>query len=215
MQQGDATFSGGLVANHFRNGELINTVGKDVQTAPFWWKFRNKTRRNYIFGTVANKTAKMFSKATGIPTMTAELRAKKICADGSVIDYGVLGRRVVTTAFVEFMVDQLQADTTEWGDFKFHDSGVGVVAENVADTDMGTTDGEARATGTQVEGATADIYRSVGTISYTTTKAITEHGLFSIVTGGTMMDRTVFTVINVVNGDSIQFTYELTVNDGG
>jgi len=49
----------------------------------------------------------------------------------------------------------------------------------------------------------------VGTISYTTTKAITEHGLFNAATAGTLLDRTVFTVINVVSGDSIQFTYEL------
>lgn len=135
-------------------------------------------------------------------------------ANGSKIDYGVVGFRSVTTAFVTFMVDQLQVDSTLWGDFKFHDSGVGITAENITDTIIETTDGEARATGTQTESA-ANAYRSVGTIAYTTTKAITEHGLFNDVTAGTLMDRTVFAAVNVVNGESIQFSYTLTVNAGG
>jgi len=133
---------------------------------------------------------------------------------GTRINYGVLGYRVVTTAFVNFVVDQLQVDSTEIGDFKYHDSGIGTTAEANGDTAIETSDGESRATGTQTESA-ANAYRSVGTISYTTTKAITEHGLFSQSTGGTLMDRTVFSAINVVNGDSIQFTYTITFSAGG
>lgn len=185
------------------------------KTAPLSYTIRNRIRPAFWGGLLANRAAKTLSALTGIPTMTSELRATLIKADGTVIDYGLIGCRVVTTAFVNFMVDQLQAETTEWGDFKFHDSGVGVTAEAVGDTDIETTDGEARATGTQAEGASANIYQSVGTISYTTTKAITEHGLFSKATGTTLLDRTVFTAINVVNGDSIQFTYEFTVSAGG
>jgi hypothetical protein len=100
-----------------------------------------------------------------------------------------------------------------FGDFKFHDSGVGTTAENAADTAIETTDGESRSTGTQTESA-ANAYRSVGTISYTTTKAITEHGLFNDASAGTLMDRSVFSAINVVNGDSIQFTYTITFTAG-
>lgn len=127
---------------------------------------------------------------------------------------GVLGYRVVTNAFVNFVVDQLQTESSVFGDFKFHDSGVGTTAENAADTAIETTDGESRATGTQTESA-ANAYRSVGTISYTTTKAITEHGLFNDSSAGTLMDRTVFSAVNVVNGESIQFTYTLTLTAGG
>jgi hypothetical protein len=122
---------------------------------------------------------------------------------------------VLTTAFVNFMVDQLQTETSVWGDFKYHDSGVGTTDPAVGDTDIETTDGESRATGTQTEGASANIYRSVGTIAYTTSKAITEHGLFNASSGVTLMDRSEFAAINVVNGDSIQFTYELTATAGG
>lgn len=146
---------------------------------------------------------------------TPELKAQieELEAKRQRVNYGVLGYRVVTTAFVNFVVDQLQTETSELGDFKYHDSGVGTTSEAVGDTDMETTDGESRATGTQVESA-ANAYRSVGTIAYTTTKAITEHGLFSQSTGGTLMDRTVFSAINVVNGDSIQFTYTITFTAG-
>jgi len=134
--------------------------------------------------------------------------------NGMKINYGVISHRVVTNAFVAFVVDNLQTDTTEIGDFKYHDSGVGTTAEAAGDTGIETTDGESRATGTQTESA-ANAYRSVGTISYTTTKAITEHGLFSQSSTGTLMDRSVFSAINVVNGDSIQFTYTLTLTAGG
>jgi hypothetical protein len=133
--------------------------------------------------------------------------------NGSKTAFGVLSYRVVTDAFVAFVVDQLQTETSVFGDFKFHDSGVGTTAENAADTAIETTDGESRATGTQTESA-ANAYRSVGTISYTTTKAITEHGLFNDASAGTLMDRSVFSAINVVNGDSIQFTYTITFTAG-
>ena len=182
--------------------------------AQWAWRVRNVLRPNFVWGWVAYHTALGFTKLTGIPTLIGRLEARHIGRDGKVTDYGVLGYRVVTTAFVNFMVDQLQTETATWGDFKFHDSGVGTTAEASGDTGIETTDGESRATGTQTESA-ANAYRSVGTISYTTTKAITEHGLFNDATTGTLMDRTVFTAINVVNGDSIQFTYTLTVSAGG
>lgn len=186
-----------------------------ARKASIWWRIRNAMRLGFILGWLFNRLAKTFTALTGIPTMTAELRARLIRANGEVIDYGVLGYRVVTTAFVQFLVDQLQTETSVFGDFKYHDSGVGTTAESAANTTMETTDGESRATGTQTEGASANIYRSVGTITYTTTKAITEHGLFNDTTTGTLMDRTVFSAINVGNGDSIAFTYEYTANSGG
>lgn len=181
--------------------------------APIGWRIRNALRPAYWYGMADNQAAKIFTGLTGIPTMTAELAIRLFKRNGEVVDYGVVGYRVVTTAFVNFLVDQLQAESSEIGDFKFHDSGVGTTAENSADTDIETTDGESRVTGSQVE-ASANQYRSVGTISYTTTKAITEHAVFSQVTGGTMLDRTVFASVAVDSGDSIQFTYTLTLAAG-
>lgn len=195
-------------------GDLGIQHRKGTNKAPLAWRIKNALRPAYLYGWADNEAAKIFTGLTGIPTVTAELSLVHHKSDGTHVDYGVVGYRVVTTAFVNFLVDMLQTDTTEIGDFKFHDSGVGTTAENAADTTMETTDGESRSTGTQTE-TSSNIYRSVGTITYTTTKAITEHGLFSQVTSGTMMDRTVFSAINVVNTDSITFTYSLTISSGG
>jgi len=174
-----------------------------------WWKLGNFPRL------VPGLWRIGLARLTGIPTFYGELHARLLKADGRVIDYGLVSTRVVTTAFVNFMVDELQAETSEWGDFKYHDSGIGTTPADVGDTAIETSDEEDRVAGTQTEGGSANIYQSVGTISYTTTKAITEHGLFSQSTGTTLMDRHVFSALNVENGDSIQFTYSLTCSAGG
>ena len=194
-----------------------NVSTKLIKTpmAPLSWRIENSIRWGYLFGRATNWFAKALTKVSGIPTLTSELNAKLIRSNGELVDYGVVSYRLVTTAFVEYMVDEMVAETSAWGDFKFHDSGVGTTAAAVGNTDIETTDGETRATGTQLEGATGEIYKSVGTISYSTTKAITEHILANIATAGICLDRHVFSAINVENGDSIQFTYELTVSDGG
>lgn len=196
-------------------GSLTTTLIKGTHKASLIWRVGNVLRPSFLLGLIANKFAKVFSIFTGIPTITAELRAVKIDGQtGQRTDYGIVSFKVVTTAFVNFVVDQLQVETSVFGDFKFHDSGVGTTAENIANTAMETTDGESRVTGTQTE-SSANIYVSVGTIAYTTTKAITEHGLFNDATAGTLMDRSVFAAINVVNGDSVQFSYSLTIASGG
>lgn len=197
------------------SGELsARLVRQKPDEAPIGWRIANITRPAFIKGWFAVHVVVPVAKMFGISVAYGKLEAVLRKASGEVVNYGVLGYRVVTTAFVNFVVDQLQTETSVFGDFKYHDSGVGTTAENITDTAMETTDVESRATGTQTESA-ANAYRSVGTISYTTTKAITEHGLFNDSSAGTLMDRTVFSAINVVNGDSIQFTYTLTVSAGG
>ena len=179
------------------------------------WRIKNWLRPDFIFNRISAWLAKLYSKMTGIVVQTGELYAIHNKADGTKVNLGHISSGVVTTAFVNFVVDQLQTETSVFGDFKYHDSGVGTTAAAITDTDIETTDGESRATGTQAEGASANIYQSVGTIAYTSPKAITEHGLFNASTGVTLMDRHVFSAVNVVNGESIQFTYELTCTAGG
>jgi hypothetical protein len=188
-------------------GNLRTRLINSVERPGLRWKLRNLPN-------LLRAWRVPLALALGIPTYYGTLRIRHFQANGCVVDYGLVSARVVTTAFVNFVVDQLQTETSVFGDFKYHDSGVGTTAEAVGDTDIETTDGESRATGTQAEGATANIYKSVGTIAYTTTKAITEHALFNASTGVTLMDRTVFSAINVGNGDSIEFTYELTLTAG-
>jgi len=131
-------------------------------------------------------------------------------------DFGVLSRRVVTTAGVNYMRDDFNAATggADITNFNYHDSGTGTNAESVSDTGLQIPAGPARVAGTQSAPADKQ-YRTVATISYTSNLAITEHGIFSAATGGTLWDRSVFAAINVQNGDSVQFTYTLSIADGG
>lgn len=177
------------------------------------WKLRNSLRWSFLKGWLAKRFFQPMA-TLGLVTAVGELSITKIDKTGKRTDYGTVGYRVVTDAFVQFLVDQLQTESSLIGDFKYHDSGEGNTAEAAGDTGIETTDGESRATGSQTEGASANIYKSVGTISYTSTKAIVEHGLFNDSTSGTLMDRTVFSAVNVVSGDSIEFTYQITFASG-
>lgn len=134
---------------------------------------------------------------------------------GRMIDLGLLGCRVVTNAGVAFLVDDWDDDTTDITTMNFHDSGTGSTAEAAGDTALDTQAGPTtRATGTKSQ-PSANVLQSVGTIAYTGTLAIVEHGLFNqSAQGGTLWDRTVFSAINVGNGDSIQFTYQCTLTAG-
>jgi len=122
--------------------------------------------------------------------------------------------KMVTTAFVDFVVDQLQAETSTFGDFKYHDSGEGSTGEAITDVGMESATGEARSTGTQTE-TDHDTYKSVATDTYSGSFAITEHGLFNTVDSTLLMDRTVFSAINVVSGNQIEFTFEISFTAGG
>ena len=148
----------------------------------------------------------------GVVEMESSLSARLIRTDGTYDDLGVICRKKVTDDFVEYIVAQLQAETSAFGDFKFHDSGIGVAAEDKTDSALGTPWGGARTSGTQIEGASAHIYKSVATTTYNATKAITEHGLFNIAAAGILMDRSVFSAINVVDTNQIEWTYNLTIN---
>ena len=121
----------------------------------------------------------------------------------------------VTDAYVALLVDDLQLSQAGHSTFMYHDSGTGIAAEAATDTTLGTPTAEARDTGTQVEGATANVYKSVATHTYGGSFAITEHGLFNAATLGTLMDRTKFAAVNVASGEKVEFSYELQVSSGG
>jgi hypothetical protein len=131
------------------------------------------------------------------------------------VDLGVLGRRVITDAGVAYLVDDWDSGAAGITLMNYHDSGTNNTAENQTDTTLGTQAGPTtRATGTKSQ-PSANVLRSVGTISYSGTLAIVEHGLFDqAAQGGTLWDRTVFATINVVSGDAIQFTYDCTLTAG-
>jgi len=182
------------------------------------WKIKNTLSRSYLKGWFDYHLARLLGSKLGAVYFIGKL-SLQANRNGKLEDYGVVGYRVVTTAFVNFLVDQLQAETSAFGDFKYHALGTGTGAEAIGDTTLGTeiTDGSpARGTGDQGEGATANIYKSVSAaITMDATLAITEHGLLNASSAGTLMDRTLFSAINVVSGDTITPTYQLTCTAGG
>lgn len=144
----------------------------------------------------------------------AELQAQVVRADGTVVPLGVLSRRLVTDSGVAWLASAF-TNTVEPEILNYHDCGTGTTAESAGQTALVTPYGGARVAGTQSTPGSTNIYRSVATIAFTSTQAITEHGIFTASSSGTMFDRSVFAAINVNNGDSIQFTWELTLPSGG
>lgn len=165
------------------------------------------------------------ARALGIPHFYGQLFLTHVKADGERIDLGLASLRLVTTAGVRFICDDFNASTTDVSNMRFHGIGTGAVAEAVGDTALGAESTTAlnpdstRATGSQASAtvSTNATYTTVGTLTADAAIAATEHGIFSQAAtgGGTLLDRSVFSVVNLASGDSLQTTYVLTINSGG
>lgn len=125
-------------------------------------------------------------------------------------DLGIVSEALVTNAALAIVISVMRGnDATTLQNFKYHDSGTGSTAESILDTALITPIGEGRNTGTQ-ENPSTNVWRSVATHTYFVSAAIREHGIFSSVTGGTLLDRSVFSAIDVVANTELEFTYTLT-----
>lgn len=161
------------------------------------------------------------AKRLGLPVLHGALYLSKVRPDGEEVPYGLAGLRVVTTAGVNFLVDAFQG-ITEPEILKFHGVGTGTNAEAIGDTALQTelttqyNPDNTRATGTLTEGATANVFRTVGVNAFDGAVAATEHGIFSQAAtgGGTLWDRTVFAVQNFVSGESQSAQYDLSILAG-
>ena len=138
-------------------------------------------------------------------------------------DYGVVSRKVVTTAGVNFLAAAFR-NVNEPEILNFHALGTGTTAEAVGDTALVTEwagadyTGGVRATGTQ-SAPSSNVYRSLGTNTKASagSSAVTEHGLLSSATvgAGTLWDRSVFSSVSLAQNDSLQATYDGTFAAGG
>ena len=152
---------------------------------------------------------------SGAISITSSLALRVFRLDGSIEDRGIVSTRKVTDDFVGLLVDALQGSAVDYDTFKYHDSGTDNTPEAAADDALKAPCGDARTEGTQIEGATANIYKSVATHTYGGAYTIVEHGLFNAAAAGVLMDRSVFTGVVVASGDKIEFTYQLTFTAGG
>ncbi len=206
------------------SGALAARKIDGVVRAPLSWRIRNALRWGYIKGWLAFYVVRHIARWFGLATMIATLEIRKW--DGALrqwIDYGIVSFRVVTDAGVAVMADDFVDASGEITNFKYHGAGTGTGAEGAGDVSLtecttALNPDNTRATGTNTN-PTAPVYRSVGTLTFDADTAVTEHGIFSQAAtgGGTLWDRSKFTAINVVgaSGDSIQFTYNLSLTSGG
>src|SRR5206468_11060454 len=98
--------------------------------------------------------------------------------------------------------------------FKYHGAGTGTTAAAAGDTALQTecttalNPDSTRAVGSQAH--STNTYTTVGTLTFDAAASVTEWGLLSATSAGTLLDRQVFTSVGVAIGDSIQFTYTFT-----
>jgi hypothetical protein len=163
-----------------------------------------------------------WAKIHGIATAYGAVYAKILRESGEEVDLGLISLQLITSAGVNYIAADFAAGANDVNLFKFHGYGTGTNAEATGDTALQTelttqyaTD-NTRPTGSQ--SSATNTYTTVGTLSPDANVAITEHGIFTQAAtgGGTLLDRSVFSVINLVgSADSLQTTYVLTLTAGG
>lgn len=142
--------------------------------------------------------------------------------DGVQTDLGLASCRVVTDVGVGYIVDAFQ-NLTELENMRYHGLGTGGAAEAAGNTALTTelttqySSSNTRPTGSIGEkSGDAKTYETSATITVSASVAATEHGVFNQAAtgGGVLLDRSLFTVVNLANAESIQATYQLTFPSG-
>jgi hypothetical protein len=131
-------------------------------------------------------------------------------------DYGLVAVKEVTSAFCKRLVDAMCDSAVSMSCFNQHKMGAGSTAETDTDTALVTQQtGSQSGNGTQTHGTGSNIYQSVGTLTAGSAYGCREHGLFSLSTGGVLLDRSVVTNIDLNTDDIVTWTYQLTATAGG
>ncbi len=118
---------------------------------------------------------------------------------------------LVVTVGKAWLAGALSGDVASPETMKYIELGTGTTAAAAGDTTL-VAAVETRASGTQsrvTTTTTSDTYQAVGTVSITDTRAITECGIFSASSSGTLMARQTFAAINCISGDSVQITWKI------
>ena len=184
------------------------------------WKMRNLP--NLLRGLWRISTAKKL----GIPHLYGQLCLSIIAPDGHRKDYGLVSLRVITTVGAAFVVDSFQG-IQSLSSMRYHGVGGTSTVELASNTALGSEFGSAyspantRPTGSQAEGDSSVVYRTIGLISVTDTVTIAEHGLFSQAstvsgtpTGGILFDRSALASETIFTGFILQADYRLVVATG-
>ena len=190
-----------------------------------YWKLKRiakKVRAGIVPDGVEPETilrAMKLTKPKNVLEILGLLSAKVEHVNGKFKDYGLVSVKLVTTVFAEYLVDCMTTSGDPIDTFHFHKMGAGSSAEGANETTLVTqqvgaqtgTDGAAAAT----HGATSSIFTTIGTLTAGSAYGCREHGVFNASTGGTLLDRSVVTNIELAIEDVVTWTYNLTVTPGG
>ena len=151
----------------------------------------------------------MKSKSESSFKLTGRVNYKLFDAEGNLKDERNINNVVVTVGKV-YLATWLTAASQAGFFMQYVGVGTGTTAANVADTTL-ETPLPTRIAGTL--SSLAAVWQSVADFpAGTNTGAITESGIFSASSGGTMLARQVFPVINKGAGDSLQVTWQITIS---
>ena len=118
---------------------------------------------------------------------------------------------LVVTAGKEWVADRMSNASTVMTHMGV---GTGTTAAVIANTDLETVHGDGRQTlttsGGSVAGAVITFHRTFAAGNQT--GAITEAGIFTALTGGTMLARTVFGVVNKGALDTMTISWAVTIS---
>lgn len=134
-------------------------------------------------------------------------------------DYGIVSRKVVTTAGVVSLAASFNSLTV--ANFNFHGLGTGSTAEAIGDTALVTelttqyNPDSTRATGSKSNPGSTNTYQTVATNTVDASATVAEHGIFSASSSGTLWDRSLTGTQTLSSGDGLQTTYLLTLTAGG
>lgn len=197
-------------------GKMSMKVTRQKRNPVFWWKVRQMLFYRWReLPLLLMLTLHPLLKPFGVVLMYGTVSMRKVHDDGSVSEYGTVGKHLITTAGKNYVASTFN-NVAEPELFKFHGFGTGSTAAVVGDTTLQTelttqyaTD-NTRPTGSQANAT--NTYTTVATVTPDAAVTITEWGLFTATSAGTLLDRQVFTGV-ALNGvaDSLQITYVLTV----
>lgn len=140
---------------------------------------------------------------------TGHINFKLFDAEGNLKEERDIKNVVVTVGKV-YMATWLAAATQADYFMKYVGLGTGTTAASASDTAL-ETELATRATGTIT--SSGAVWQSVSTFNAgVDTGAITEAGIFSASSSGTMLARQVFSAINKGASDSLQVTWQITIS---
>jgi hypothetical protein len=141
--------------------------------------------------------------------ITGDVKIDIIGADGTVTDTREIKNLVVTSGKTFIASRMVGVASTIMG---FMELGTGTTAAAVGDTALQTAIGSSRVALTSGTASTNVVTYVASFPAGTGTGAVTEAGVFNAASAGTMLCRTVFSVVNKGAADAMSITWTITVS---